>query len=225
MENLRIATKTLITNDGGLPLAPWSGSFPTTSVPSGGDGQVVYDSVELAGEAGLYAALEADEELEVLLTGALAWQLHGIDAIARIRSSGIYVICEAKGTQAPVTQSPLNYLHRTRHKGRQLSREWCWKSLIDMADYPSTALAFLTLLEPMLDGRYERLMSITHVRRQDRGFTTQERHLYREAGLQEYPPLAALYDLARQQKMWQEIPMELRQSLGKFRDLSRQSPP
>lgn len=217
MENLRLASQNPYAPDDGLALAPWSERFPETAFPMDADGRPVYDSVKLAGEASLYAALKENDELEVLLTGALALQLHGIDAIARIRSSGILVICEAKGTQNPITQSLSYYLHMTRHKGRQLSKEWCWKSLVDMADHPSTALAFLELLEPMLEGRFERLMAVTQVQRQEGGFTLQTRRIFREARLQEYPPLTTPYDLTRQRKMWQKIPEELRQSLNELR--------
>lgn len=210
LTNPRIATETFPQVDGGLPLAPWSGSFASTPFPADAAGNPLYDRVEFAGEAGLYEALDTAPQLEVLWSGALAWQGQGIDAVARNCETGGYVICEAKGTQSPIAATPLPYLRGTRHKGRQLSWLWCWRSLIDMADYPTTAAAFLCLLEPMLHGRVERLMAVTQVERHGTGFRTLARRIYREAELAQYAPLAAPYDLDRQRRMWAAMPATAR---------------
>jgi len=213
LENLRLAAEEFPAVPGGLPLAPWSGSFASTPFPTDIAGKPLYDTVESAGEAGLYEALDADPELEVLWTGALAWQGQGIDAIARNRQTGGYVICEAKGTQHAIAASPLPYLRATRHKGRQLSWQWCWGSLVDMADFPTTALAFLCLLEPMLQSRCERLMTITQVERHGQGFRMLARRSHHEPELAQYAPLAATYDLVRQRHMWSAIPAGTRESV------------
>ncbi len=214
LNNLGVAADRLPAIDNGLPLAPWSGSFASSPFPTDAAGKPLYDSVEFAGEAGLYEALNAEPDLDVLWTGALAWQWQGIDAIAQNRQTGSYVICEAKGTQGPIAASPLPYLRQTRHKGRQLSWPWCWKSLIDMAEHPATALAFLCLLEPLLHHRCERLLAVTRVERQGNSFRQLTRRLHREPDLSKYAPLALSYDLGRQQRMWADMP-------GQWRKLAR----
>lgn len=212
-ENLVIANTHLPFAESGLPLAPWTNTFATRPFPKTPEGKPLYDTVEFAGEAGLYEVLAASPELEVLITGALAWQVRGIDAIARHRRTGSYVICEAKGTQNPVAASPLTYLHTTHHKGRQLSPEWCWKSLVDMADHPTTALAFMHLLEPLLHGRYERLLAVTQVVGRRRGYQATTRRIFAEAELAQYAPICQAYDLTRQQHMWEALPARLRKLL------------
>lgn len=212
-ENLVIAKTHLPFDATGLPLAPWSNIFSSRPFPTTTEGKPLYDTVEFAGEAGLYEELAANPELDVLMTGTLAWQVRGIDAIARHRPTGCYVICEAKGTQSPIAESPLIYLRTTRHKGRQLSPEWCWKSLVDMADHPTTALAFMHLLEPLLHGRFERLLAVTQVVKRRRGYLATTRRIFPEAELAQYAPICKTYDLTRQLHMWEALPARLRKLL------------
>lgn len=184
--NLAIANAIYPTSEHGLPWASWLGTFDQET-PTRESGYALYDSVELAGEVGLYEHIEADPDLEILYTGACAWEVRGVDAVARRRSNGQYVICEAKGTERSLASSPLYYLHQTQHKGRQLTWEWCWKSPVDMADHPTTAQAFLEMLEPMLNGNIERLLVVSRVARVRgvgrTGYATTARVIYREADL------------------------------------------
>ena len=204
--NAAIARTSLPTASDGLPWAPWMGAFESEAPPQESH-PARYDSIELAGEAGLYGHIEADPDLEILYTGACAWEVRGIDAIARRRSTGRYLICEAKGSERALSGSPLAYLHHTRHKGRQLTWEWCWKSVVDMADFPTTAQAFLELLGPMLNGEVERLLVVSRVAWVDGelagGYGVVERCVFLEAELNGCPPLAVDYELSRQRGMFE----------------------
>lgn len=205
VRNLIVAWNALPTNSDGLPLAPWLGSFAAAPFPVAPDGATLYDSVEFAGEAALYRHLNADPDLEILLTGAVAWQLRGIDAIVRRKSDGVFILCEAKGSSRPLAASPLAYLPETKTKGRQLGWQWCWDSLIDMAEHPATAAAFLVLLQPMLEGRIERLLTITRATRENGGWRCAETRVYPEAQLCTYAPLALPYPLDKQKRMLDEM--------------------
>lgn len=205
VRNLIIARNTLPMNNDGLPLAPWLGSFAAAPFPVAPDGATLYDSVEFAGEAALYRHLNADPDLEILLTGAVVWQLRGIDAIVRRKSDGVFILCEAKGSSRPLAASPLTYLPETKTKGRQLGWQWCWNSLVDMAEHPATAAAFLVLLQPMLNGRVERLLTITRAARENGGWRCAETRVYPEAQLCTYAPLALPYLLDKQKQMFVEM--------------------
>lgn len=149
--NLIVVGEELPVCGDGPALAPWAGTFATEAFPAAPDGEPLYDSVEFAGEAALYRHLNAAPDLEILFTGALGWQVRGIDAIARRKSDGVYLLCEAKGSGNPLLAPPA-YLPNTKTKGRQFGWQWCWNSLIDMAEHPATAAAFLLLLPPLLEG-------------------------------------------------------------------------
>jgi hypothetical protein len=203
-QNLIIASQELAVNSDGPALAPWAGTFAGDAFPTALDGEPLYDSVEFAGEAALYRHLNADPDLEILLTGALVWQLRGIDAIVRRKSDGYYLLCEAKGSSRPLA-APLAYLPETKKRGRQLSWRWCWNAILDMADHPATAAAFLMLLQPILEGRVERLLTITHATHQEGGWYCAETHLYPEHRLHDYPPLARAYPLTTQRAMFEAM--------------------
>lgn len=129
--NQAIARQAFPETKEGLPFEPWPGGFESSEPPQV-DGAIFYPSIELAGEAALYEAIHADPDLETLFTSAGAWQVHGIDAIAR-SSTGGYVLREAKGTTLALSGTPLPYLKKARHKGRQLTRRWRRDSLIDIS--------------------------------------------------------------------------------------------
>jgi len=208
IHNLIVAWEELPMESGGLPLAPWLGSFAAAPFPVATDGATLYDSVEFAGEAALYNHLNADPDLEILLTGAVVWQLRGIDAIVRRKSDGMFILCEAKGSSRPLAASPLAYLPETKTKGRQLGRQWCWNSLVEMADHPATAAAFLVLLQPMLEGRVERLLAIARATRENGGWRCAETRVYPEAQLNTYTPLVVPYPLDKQRAMLAEMVAE-----------------
>ena len=90
----------------------------------------------------------------------LCFQRTGLDLVFRSRSDDRIVIVEAKGTGQRVITAPLYYLRRTRTKGRQLSWDWVWRLLTDMAYDASTADGFFRVLRPLLDGRVERALVI-----------------------------------------------------------------
>ena len=100
----------------------------------------------------------------------------------------------------PLANSPLHYLRRTRAKGRQLSWQWCWQSLVDHALVATTAPAFLALIEPFLDGAVERLLAVTVLTREEAGWRIANTHVWREPELATVPELAAPYELKRQRR-------------------------
>lgn len=199
--NLALAGEELAVDGDGPALAPWAGTFPAEAFPEADDGEPLYDSVEFAGEAALYRHLNAAPDLEILFTGALGWQLRGIDAIARRQSDGVLILCEAKGTSRAIAP-PLSYLGETKTRGRQLGWRWCWNALLDMAEYPATAAVFLALLRPMLEGRVERLLVASHAVRRNGGWRIAETRPYEETKLKRYPVLAQPHPLATQRAMF-----------------------
>lgn len=203
--NLMVADAELAVGGNGPLLTPWAGTFASEPFTAASDGEALYDSVEFAGEAALYRHLNADGDLEILFAGALGWQVRGIDAIARRKSDGVFILCEAKGSSKALAGSPLAYLGETKTKGRQFGWQWCWNSLIDMAEHPATAAAFLVLLEPLLGGEMERLLAMTRATKQDNGWRIAETRVFPEARLREYSPLARPYPLDKQRRMLAEI--------------------
>lgn len=199
--NLIVAGEELEVCGTGPALAPWAGSFPAEAFPVSPGGEPLYDSVEFAGEAALYRHLNADPDLEILVTGAVTWQLRGIDAIVRRKSDGTYLICEAKGSSRPLVP-PLAYLPKTRTRGRQLGWRWCWNALLDMAEHPATAATFLVLLQPLLEGRVERLLAVTRAVPVNDGWRVAETRVYPEAQLRACGPLAKPFPLTRQRAMF-----------------------
>ena len=177
----------------------WLGSLPAGStietLPTNGDA-VVYPSIELAGMAGMYLWLLGQADLDVVYANDLAYEIHGIDAVAARRSTGRFVVLEAKGTTRPF-KHPGGYLAKTKHKGRQLSWDWCWSSTVDLAEHPSTAAAFLGLLGPMILGGVERMLLATKVEKVDEGYVVDQTSVWGDRELRRYPWMAQEKDWSR----------------------------
>lgn len=182
------------------PLHAEGDPFPTAA-----DGACLYPSRELGGTAGLYRWLAEQRLGEVVFANDLSWTVHGVDAVLRDGRTGRYILCEAKGTERPIADSPLRYLRRTRTKGRQLSWMWCWRSLADCAFTATTAPLFLRLLAPFLNGQVGRLLVVTHLGRGMGGWTIDDARAWREADLSAIPELAAPYDLDRHRRWLAEL--------------------
>lgn len=193
----------------GVALPPgamiWPFSHDEEPFPTTADGAPVYPTRELGGVAGLYHWIKDNDLGEVAFANDLSWEVRGIDAVYRDRRTGRFVLCEAKGTAHPIAGGPLSYLRRTRGKGRQLSWEWCWATLVDFACVGSTAPAFLNLLAPFLAGEVDRLLVVTELRPENGGWRIVGSKAWREDDFSSIPELAEAYDLGRQRDWLGEI--------------------
>lgn len=178
------------------PFAHEEGLFPQAP-----DGAPVYPTRELGGVAGLYNWITDQNLGDVVFANDLSWEVRGVDAVYRDHRTGRYVLCEAKGASNPIAGGPLSYLRRTRSKGRQLSWEWCWTTLVDFACVGTTAPAFLNLLKPFLQGQVDRLLCVTELRPENNGWRIVQSKTWREEELLKVPELALAYDLDRQ-RVW-----------------------
>lgn len=144
-------------------------------------------SRELGGTAGLYRRPAEQQLKEVVFANDLSWTVHGVDAVLRDSQTSRYILCEAKGTEQPIADSPLRYLRRTRTKGRQL---------------------LFRLLAPFLNGQVERLLVVTHLGRGTGGWTVGNAHAWRDADLSAIPELAVPYDLDRQRRWLADLAVD-----------------
>ena len=128
------------------------------------EGSPVYPTVELAGMAGTYFWALAQKNLNVIYANGLAYEVRGIDAVAKKMDTGRLLIVESKGTTRKIS-SPAAYLKTTKTMGRQLSWSWCWNSVISLAENPFTAGVFMDLYRPMILGQVERCLAVTRVSR------------------------------------------------------------
>jgi len=142
---------------------------------------VIYPSKELAGVAGLYNYLAAEPDTTILFSNDLGSSLKGIDCIAKDDQG--FIICEAKGTSA-IAKSASYYLRKTKTKGRQLSWEWIWSSLIDAAEDGRSAAAFLTLYSSIIrQQNIGRLLSISALSDSQDGYTIKTTSVVNESDL------------------------------------------
>ncbi len=126
-----------------LPKGSNQVSFPTYN------GKCIYPDIAMAGVAGLYRELTKNSNYKIIFSNELAYEIHGIDALAYNKKENQYLICEAKGTTIG-EKSPAYYLKKTKKRGRQLSWQWCWNCIIDFAEFPATANVFLELYGPLI---------------------------------------------------------------------------
>ena len=155
-------------------------------------GSPAYPTVELAGMAGSYLWALAQKNLNVIYANDLAYEVRGIDAVAKKMDTGRLLIVESKGTTRKLS-SPATYLKTTKTMGRQLSWLWCWNAVISLAENPFTAEAFLALYKPMILGQVERCLAVTRVRQVGvvEGYQIEETRTWGEEELcEKYPWLA-----------------------------------
>ena len=181
-------------------LSPLSPTATLSRFPTATDGPVVYPSIEMAGLAGMYRWVLGQEDLDVVYANDLAYEVRGIDAVTKRKDSETFVLVEARGTTRPL-RTPPAYLRKTKTRGRQLSWDWCWNATIDLAEFPTTAAAFLALYGPMILGRAERLLVVTQVKRVEDGYSAGETIVWDETALRRYPWLARERDW-EQQRRW-----------------------
>lgn len=158
----------------------------------------MYSKVETAGVVGAYRQIDAMPGYEVIFCNDLAYETCGIDVIAKHRESRRYLICEAKGTTGAFG-SPATYLKTTKHKGRQLSWQWSWTSLVDFSDSPTASSVFLELYRSMiLEQEIERLLCVTKAEKVPGGYVAGETRTWAETEL-------SCYEWFRMTKDWSKL--------------------
>jgi len=183
---------------------PYSNHFTLSHYPCTTDGDSIYPSKELAGVAGLYRYLQ-ENNYTVIFANDFSYDIHGIDAVAIHKNTGKILICEAKGTSLAKIKSFSSYLKKTKHKGRQLSNEWCWTSLVDFAFQGPTAGIFLQLLSPMINYEADRLLTVSQLNTEKNGFTVIHTKTWSEAEMQSRSWFAKPYVLTKQHQWLDEI--------------------
>ena len=145
------------------------------------EGQPVYPKIETVGIVAAYGHIEGMPGYEVIFCNDLAYKTPGIDIIAKHCETGRYLVCEAKGTTNTIG-SPTSYLKGTKNKGRQLSWQWVWRSLVDFADSPTASSVFLELYRPMIleQGINDRLLCVTKAVKVPGGFSPAETQVWGE---------------------------------------------
>ncbi len=189
------------TNGQGDTATPWSAGFSTEDFPVVNGTATAYPSKESGGVAGLYYALESFSNWQTIFANDLAWDIHGVDAVAYNSRTDEYLLCEAKGTSLAKLRSVCSYLKATKTKGRQLSWQWCWASFVDCAGLASTAPLFLRLLKPFLEGRVQRMLAVTQLKQDAMGCIISATKTWGESELCQFSDLDAPYDLSKQ-RLW-----------------------
>ena len=168
-------------------------------------GRVIYPNVENAGVAGLYFIIKEYPNYNIIFGNDLAYEIHGIDALAYNKEKNHYLICEAKGTTLR-EKSPSYYLKKTKNRGRQLSWKWCWNCLIDFAEFPPTASVFLNLYKPFILGKgVKRILSVTFCQKEENGFSIIYTKIWNENDLTCYNWFKDERDFSKQRKWLKEI--------------------
>lgn len=162
-----------------------------------------YKTIELAGIAKFFEEINKSEDEEVVYENTIGMTLHGIDAVTKT-NDGSYTVYEIKATTRDL-RSPRSYLRKTKHKGRQLSWQWCWASLVDMAEFPLTAPIFLELYVKMIERKIKRKLAIVECKKEhDGSFTGTKLHIFDFESL----GITDDSDLSKQRKMLAELRQE-----------------
>lgn len=163
-------------------------------------GRECFHSREDAGVGSLYNYLNNDTPYKVIFCNDLSMQIWGFDALALDENTGTYLICEAKGTTGKF-KTPPSYLKKTVKKGRQLSWEWCWRTLTDFAEDSLTAPVFTALYRPLiLQQNIERLLFVAQLERSKGDFVISDTKFWDEEHLQQYDFLSKRKDLSKHRR-------------------------
>ena len=167
------------------------------------DQKTGYKTIELAGIAKFFEEINKREDEKVVYENTIGMTLHGIDAVTKT-NDGSYTVYEIKATTRNL-RSPRSYLRKTKHKGRQLSWQWCWASLVEMAEFPLTAPVFLELYVKMIEQKIKRKLAIVECKKEhDGSYTGAKLHIF------DFESLDITYDsdLSKQRKMLAELRQE-----------------
>jgi len=126
-------------------------------------------------------------------------QIRGIDAVAKKNNQ--FIICEAKGTtlsHSTVSQ----HLKKTKTKGRQLSWNWIWASLIDFAEDARNANLFLELYDHViLQENIERRLYISRLKKIKRKYVILSTECYYHKDFKHLNKINA-FDAKNKLKKW-----------------------
>jgi hypothetical protein len=155
--------------------------IPTDSVNSKFErfnSEILYDNKELAGVAGLFLKLKEDKDVKIIYSNDLGSSITGIDCIAVKNNK--YIICEAKGTTSKKKYIS-SFLKKTKTKGRQMSWDWIWKSIVNFADDSRNSIVFLHIYENVIKlENISRLVSISSLKKIRNKYTIQETKFYKD---------------------------------------------
>lgn len=172
----------------------WLGLYPQAVLHAapkhGPTGRPLYPTRETAGVAGTLEFIHDDADLRPVFLNELTYQIHGPDIIAQRVNDGSYVVCEAKGTTAPL-KTPPGYLRPTVRSGRQLSWEWCQETTMRFSAVPAAAEAFLAIAGPVLRGEVTRLLCVCELAQVGARFRLEKRHVWAEEELEAWDWLQA----------------------------------
>ncbi len=136
---------------------------------------VLYDNREMAGIVGLYLILRK-EGYKIVYSNEIGVSIKGIDCIAV--KDNIWYICEAKGTTT--NKKILSYfLRNTKTKGRQMSWDWIWRSLIEFAEDSLNSKVFLCLYRNVIyQKNIRRLIGVSYLKKTNKHFIIESTSLY-----------------------------------------------
>ncbi len=138
----------------------------------------IYNTKELAGVAGLYYILQK-QGYQIVYANDLGLSIVGIDCIA-VKNSTWY-IGEAKGTTSKRTALS-SFLKNTKTKGRQMSWDWIWRSLVNFAESPLNAGVFLSLYKDLiLQTNAKRIVGVSQLAKAKHGYIISNTQMYEEA--------------------------------------------
>ncbi len=138
---------------------------------------IFYDTKEMAGIAGLYLTLKK-EDYKIVYSNEMGLSIRGIDCIAI--KNNIWYICEAKGTTTN-KNTVSSFLRNTKTKGRQMSWNWIWRSLVEFAEDPFNSKVFLNLYQNIIYKKnVKRLVGVSYLERVDNMFSIKNTNLYYE---------------------------------------------
>jgi Holliday junction resolvase-like predicted endonuclease len=121
---------------------------------------------------------------EIVYMNDFARLQHGFDLVARNPSTGSLVIVEVKGSFDERLQGgATRLLRQTKHKGRQLSHRWIWRSTEETAVFSVSASFFLRFGRQILCGDYSRRLTVVFLGTSRDVITVDEARLVECAGL------------------------------------------
>ena len=172
----------------------------SNSMKKSNDEKIGHKSIEQSAIAKYFEEIRESKNEVVVFENTLAYSLHGIDAITKDKN-GIYTIYEIKGTTRAL-RSARSYLSKTKHKGRQLTLQWCWYSLVDFAELPPAANVFLELYEDFINQKVKRKLTIVECQKQDdKSYLGNELHTYSFDELN----VVDDYDMSKQKRMLEDL--------------------
>lgn len=161
-------------------------------------------NLEDAGIVGFFDHIRSNRRYTVIFENTLGYEIRGIDAILKDNDSGKIIFVELKGTSRPINK-PLSYLKKTKTKGRQLSWEWIFKSLLNVHKAMAASSVFLYCLEAVLTGKAERWLVITKSVKQSDIWINQEVKAYDDQDIRNLTNLESKYSLQGYQQEFEEL--------------------